>query len=305
MNILEVSSDLYLIDLPQRVKGFRRFISSWVVKKGSKAVVIDVGPSSTINDLVRALRKIGVNKVDYVLLTHIHIDHAGGIGKFLIKFPAKVVVHEFGVKHLLNPEKLWSSTKQVLGKLADVYGEIQPVPSKYIHIGDIEFAGENIEVVPTPGHAPHHQSYIYKDYMFIGELAGTHLSINDEFYLRPATPPRFIYEVMISSIDKMLKYKDMMICFAHYGYEESSKKMLLIAKQQLELWVNVTRNILSRYKDDIGKAKELIKERLLKDDIYFSKYYLLEDDLRYREDYFISNSIEGIIRYVLERMESR
>ena len=104
MNIIEISDELYLVDLPQKIEGFRKFISSWVLKSDSKAVVVDVGPSSTVEKLVESLNFLGIKDVEYVLLTHIHIDHAGGLGDFFQYFPnAKVVVHEKGCLLYTSP----------------------------------------------------------------------------------------------------------------------------------------------------------------------------------------------------------
>jgi len=97
MNIIEVAENLYLVDLPQKLEGFRRFISSWVIKNDDEAVLVDVGPSSTIPKLLESLKYLEIKRVPYVLLTHIHLDHAGGIHGILEKFPdARVVVHEKG-----------------------------------------------------------------------------------------------------------------------------------------------------------------------------------------------------------------
>ncbi len=297
MKIIEVTDELYLVDLPQNLEGFRDFISSWILKHESKGLVVDVGPSSTIERLVEAIRYLKIDEVEYVLLTHIHIDHAGGIGKFLKYYPnAKVVVHEKGVKHIVNPEKLWKSSKEVLGKIAEAYEEPLPINEENVYSGDIEFCGRTIEVIKTPGHAPHHQSYLIGDYLFLGEAAGVHMPLKEGYYLRPATPPKFFYDVYEDSLRKLLKIEGI-ACFGHFGFEKNSVEIVEKAMDQIRLWVDVVSRI-AKEREDEKEITDLARNELLKRDQLFSRYKLLDEDVKKREDYFIENSLRGILDYV-------
>ena len=297
MKIIEVTDELYLVDLPQNLEGFRDFISSWILKHESKGLVVDVGPSSTIKKLVEAIRYLKIDEVEYVLLTHIHIDHAGGVGEFLNYYPnAKVVVHEKGVKHLINPEKLWMSSKEVLGEIAEAYKKPIPVNEENVYTGDVEFCGKTVEIVKTPGHAPHHQSYIIGDYVFLGESAGVHMSLKEGYYLRPATPPRFIYDVYEESLKKLSKV-DGIACFGHFGFEKNCREVISSAREQISLWIEVVKRLAS----EVENEREIIenaKRELLKRDKLFSRYKILDEDIKKREDYFIENSLKGILGYV-------
>ncbi len=300
MNILEIADNLYLIDLPQKLEGFRKFISCWVVKDDGRALLVDVGPASTIPKLIESLKFLGVEEVEYVLLTHIHLDHAGGIGHFLQHFPsAKVVVHEKGEKHLINPEKLWEGSLKVLGNVAEVYEKPIGIDKSRIHKGDIEFAGEKIEIVKTPGHAAHHQSYVFGEFLFIGEAAGVHMPLKNDYYLRPATPSRFIYEVAYDSLERILELGSKRVCFGHFGFKRDSVEIAEKAMKQLKLWVDVVYDIACKrdFKDE-EKIISQAKEELLEKDRRFSRYHLLDDDIKKREDFFIANSLRGILEYV-------
>ncbi|MBO8181805.1 MAG: MBL fold metallo-hydrolase [Archaeoglobus sp.] len=304
MKILELSDELYLVDLPLPKTGFRRFISSWVFKSGNKAFLVDVGASASIEKLNEALEYLKVKKVEFVLITHIHIDHAGGLGDFLSYHPeAKVIVHEKGVKHLLNPKKLWEGSIKVLGDLALLYGEIKPVPEENFADGKLEFEGSEIRVVKTPGHAPHHQSYVYDRYLFAGEALGVHqyLKIRD-FYMRPATPPKFVYEVAKESIEKLQKLGDLTVCFGHFGYEEGSSKIIENSAKQLDLWVETVEDIACEkgYQEE-AEIIQHSREELIRSDPLFAKYTYLDDDIKQREDYFIENTLRGMAGYVKER----
>lgn len=295
--ITEVSKDVFLIDLPQKKEGFRNFISSWVVRDGEKALVVDVGPTSTIKKLVNYLKYLKIEKVEYVLITHIHIDHAGGLAEFLKYYDAKIVLHEKAEKHMLNTEKLWEGTKKVLGDLADIYGRIDPIPEDAIYRDVVEFGGYEIEIIKTPGHAVHHQSYLFDDYLFAGEALGVHQPLKKDFYLRPATPPRFVFDIAYESIKKLEKLGNTIICFGHYGFEPKSLEIIDVFKEQLKLWVKVVSENASQYEKDneiIGASKA----ELLRVDKLFAKYEMLDDDIKKREDYFIENSLKGILGWV-------
>jgi|Deesub1362A_J573_1020465.scaffolds.fasta_scaffold00534_23 glyoxylase-like metal-dependent hydrolase (beta-lactamase superfamily II) len=303
MKILELSDELYLVDLPHNREGFRKFISSWVFRSDGNAFVVDVGTTTSVKKLIEALEYLKVRRIEYILLTHIHIDHAGGVGEFLKYHPeAKVVVHPSGVKHLINPEKLWKGTLKVLGDLALIYGEIKPVPEDNIYSGDLEFQGSEIEIIETPGHAPHHQSYVFDKYLFAGEAIGVHqyLKIKD-YYVRPATPPKFIYDIAVSSIRTLENLGNLTVCYGHFGYEENCNKMAENYRNQLDLWVDVVREVACQkdYSDE-KSILEIVRSELFSSDPVFAKYGYLEEDIKKREDYFIDNTLRGILGYVKE-----
>ena len=195
------------LDLPA-LTGFRKFLSAWLYVAKDLTFVVDPGPLSTIPHLIRELQRHGVDRLDYILLTHIHIDHAGGSGALLKEFPdAMVVCHPVGVKHMVAPEKLWQGSVQVLGKsMTDAYGEIVAVPEERIQAAEDTGlpGGSGLRSYFTPGHAVHHCCYLFDSLLFGGEVTGVHCSVTDGVYMRPATPPRFILEVALDSIDRMI-----------------------------------------------------------------------------------------------------
>jgi glyoxylase-like metal-dependent hydrolase (beta-lactamase superfamily II) len=304
-------NDLFLIDLPQKMTGYRRFTSTWVIKEGSSAVLVDVGPASTIPLLKEGLDSLGIKKVEYILLTHIHIDHAGGTADLLKFYPdARVVVNEKGEKHLINPEKLMEGSRKVLGKsIVDVYGEIKPVPAENIHRGVIEFAGSEIEIIKTPGHAVHHQSYVFEKYLFAGEAAGVFHRFeelseqlgHDTYYARPATPPRYIYEVAEESARKLMGVGAKHICYGHFGMADAKKRIEEYLNQQ-KLWFDTVLSFTCQHiemgdQDIIAEVRKILMD---KDDL-ISKFSLLDDDIKEREDYYINNALLGMVRYAREK----
>ncbi|MEM2086073.1 MAG: MBL fold metallo-hydrolase [Archaeoglobaceae archaeon] len=302
MNIIEVAENLYLVDLPLNVEGFRKFISSWVIKNGKNAVLVDVGPRSTIPKLIEALNYLGIKDLEFVLLTHVHLDHSGGIAEILKKFPeVRVVAHKKAKIHLIDPEKLWKASIEAIGELAEIYGKPEGIKESNLHSGKIEFAGREIEVIETLGHASHHQSYVFGEFLFIGESAGVHIPLKNDYYLRPATPPKFYYEPAMNTLEKILKLGSKRVCFAHFGFKRDSIEIAERAMKQLRLWVSTVYDIACR-RDvrDEAELTRIAKEELLEKDPKFSNYRLLDDDLKKREDFFIANSLKGIQEYVYE-----
>ena len=185
--------EIIRVELDQKMNGFNGFIGSWVCK-GNLNIVIDVGPRFSVHNLVETLKAKGMKRIDLVLLTHIHLDHAGGLKEFLDCFPmAKAICHSKGVRHLIDPARLWEGSLKVLGETAEAYGKIKPVHNDRL-ISHEDAKIDNLEIIETPGHAPHHLSFYYCGNLFSGEAAGNYIKIKDMEYLRPATPPRFFLE---------------------------------------------------------------------------------------------------------------
>ena len=117
MAIHRIRDNLFLVDLDLPIPGFHQFIGSWILRDGDRAIVIDPGPATTINTLRNSIGEIGIHRVDYVLLTHIHLDHAGGCGDLIENYPDAVIVcHPEAVTHLSDPERLWQGSLKGLGE---------------------------------------------------------------------------------------------------------------------------------------------------------------------------------------------
>ncbi len=297
MKAREVSSQLYLIDLEQKIKGFDGFISSWLYKGTSTTVLVDPGPSYSIETLLEALEELGVNSLDLILLTHIHIDHAGGTGGLLHKYPeARVLCHPKGIEHLVNPEKLWQGSLKVLGEIAEAYGEILPIPENSIFYSEkVETAEGVVKAYETPGHALHHLCFDFKDWLFAGEVAGVGFELERGLYARPATPPVFKLEVFLASLDKVIDLNPRNICLGHGGPVSEPTLFLKSAREQLLLWMDITRReIVERGAD----PEKRIFDELLKQDMQLSGFRYLDEKVKERETYFIGNSVKGMLQYL-------
>ncbi|OGU16592.1 MAG: MBL fold metallo-hydrolase [Geobacteraceae bacterium GWC2_53_11] len=288
--------NLTCIDLDQpSMVGFRHFISSWLYRGDSFTLLVDPGPLSTIPRLLGTLRDKGVQHIDYVLLTHIHIDHAGGTGALLREFPdATVICHPDGIRHMVAPEKLWEGSRKVLGILAETYGEIVPVPAERIRFEET-VGSTGVRTFLTPGHAQHHCSYLLDDLLFGGEVAGVRSDVPDGIFMRPATPPRFILEVALDSIDRMIALSPRRMVFAHYGLVDNAPGHLHIARRQLLLWV---RGVAELATVEESQREAALIDWLMEHDEHYRNVTQLPPDIRTRERYFFGNTLRGMSEYV-------
>ncbi|MFX1323914.1 MAG: MBL fold metallo-hydrolase [Promethearchaeota archaeon] len=305
MSISNVAPHLYDVQLSIPGSDFTSLLSSWVYHDDKICFLVDPGPYAVIDSLCKALQSLGIGNTElkYILLTHIHIDHAGGVGELIKSFPhAQIICHPRGIKHLINPDKLWEGSLKVLGDIAKLYGKITPVPKDQIIFRD--FVGNGmIKVIETLGHAPHHQSYLFDKFLFAGEAAGVNISINDKFFTRPATPPVFDYETMITSIRKLLAedLSDYKICYGHFGLREDAEFFLKLAEEQLRIWVNVIGELLD--KRESQNFFRFVIEELKNKDRYFSGMDMMDEKTEKKELFFTSNCIRGIAEYLLKRKD--
>lgn len=290
-------TDCKLIEIKQTLPGFNQFIGSWLYR-GDINFVVDVGPANSVFRLVDALTEMKIEKIDYIFLTHIHIDHAGGLAQILEHFPmAKVLCHEKGIKHLVNPNRLWEGSVKVLGKISEIYGPLSPVEEKYF-ISPNDILNKDIVVIETPGHASHHLSFVYNGNLFVGEAGGNYLRVRGKDYLRPATPPKFHLTTFLNSIESLIQLKDMQICYAHFGKADSSHEMLKRNRDQILNWEKIIRRELSSDADDL---MERCVKRLLSVDPELSAFHHMEPIVQKRELFFIQNSIKGYLQYLENR----
>jgi glyoxylase-like metal-dependent hydrolase (beta-lactamase superfamily II) len=297
-----VNDDLVLIDLDQPREGYRKFLSAWLRRKGDLVFVVDPGPRSTAAHLVGELERLGVTRVDYFLLTHIHIDHGGGAAELLGAFPgSRLYCHPAGAKHLIEPTGLWKGSVSVLGDVAEMYGAPTPVPADRIATGE-ELTARGIEPVMTPGHAVHHVSFLHGDTLFAGEAFGTRSPLpSGALYMRPATPKRFFLDQALASLDTLraLPVEPALTAFAHYGSLPGAFAYADAAKRQLLLWVETAREAMAA-----GTARPRL------DDLVFAKLQELDPiygqgrfdelapEVRRRERHFLTNSLDGILGWL-------
>ncbi|HXQ64001.1 MAG TPA: MBL fold metallo-hydrolase [Steroidobacteraceae bacterium] len=206
--------------------------ASHLIVHGGRAAFVDTGTALAVPLLLDALRHKGVapEAVDWVFLTHIHLDHAGGAGALLRHLPnARAVVHPRGAVHLVDPAKLIAGTKRVYGEdtYARLYGEIVPVAAERIVVTDdgsrLSLAGRTFEFLHTPGHALHHYVIVDRESggVFAGDTFGVSYRDLDvagrEFVMPATTPPHFDPQQLHASTDRILAVRPRAVYLTHYG----------------------------------------------------------------------------------------
>lgn len=232
------SLPVYLQPLPHGVfaidTGFHRdvFDAAYLMVENGRAAFIDTGTNFAVPRLLGALQAVGlgVDAVDWVIPTHVHLDHAGGAGLLMQQLPnAKLLVHPRGARHLVDPSKLWAGAMAVYGEdeMHRSYGELVPVPEARAvesHDGQVvELAGRPLKLIDTPGHARHH--HCIWDGMSRGWFTGDTFGLSyREFdteqgaWIMPtSTPVQFEPERLRSSVQRLLAAEPVCMYLTHYG----------------------------------------------------------------------------------------
>jgi glyoxylase-like metal-dependent hydrolase (beta-lactamase superfamily II) len=213
-----------------------RFDAAYLMVEDGRAAFIDTGTTYTVPRLIAALASLGVpvSAVDWVIVTHVHLDHAGGAGALMQELPnARLVVHPRGERHMVNPLALLMSARSVYGaeEMANSYGKVTPVPRERVLTSDdgmtIDLAGRPLQLIDTPGHARHHHC-IWDERtrgFFTGDTFGLSYrefdSAQGPWLLPTTTPIQFDPEALRQSVRRMLSYQPQRLYLTHYGCVEN------------------------------------------------------------------------------------
>lgn len=204
-------------------QGQAEVIASYVVRGPGGAALVETGPGSTLPQLEAGLARLGLGWEDIgdVLLTHIHLDHAGAAGWIARRSGARVHVHHLGAPHLADPSRLLASAQRIYGDLmAPLWGEFLAVPAEQLHIlhdnDVIEAAGRRFLALDTPGHAYHHMAYLGDGLCFTGDVAGVCLPGFRHIRL-PTPPPEFDLPAWKASLARLKALKPDRLLLTHFG----------------------------------------------------------------------------------------
>jgi glyoxylase-like metal-dependent hydrolase (beta-lactamase superfamily II) len=239
--------------------GHPRSIATALLESDGHYSLVDPGPASTLDTVREQLRARGltVGDLDAILLTHIHLDHAGATGSLIRENPRLAVyVHSRGAPHMSNPSKLLASAGRLWGNdLGRLFGETLPVPGENLHVLEggetIQFGKRRLEVVYTPGHASHHVSYFddQTGTAFIGDTGG--IRIEGGPYILPATPPPDIdLALWDSSFASILARRPTRLFLTHYGYAENPDTHFAEFRDRLHRWTALARESLAASPDE-------------------------------------------------------
>lgn len=266
-HVEELPDGLRAVDT--RTAGMTRVTAGYLIE-APRPTLIECGPAKSVENVIASLREVGMDPGDlaYLVLSHIHLDHAGGAGDVARAFPsATVVVSELGARHLADPSRLNRSARQVYGELHDeVYGDCTPIETERIRgVSDGETlelgGGQRLELLYTPGHAKHHISAFDPDRgaLFVGDSVG--VKIPGMTTIRPATPPPDFDLVLARRT--LERYRDLdpqRIYLAHYGDVGPPQQALEEATDRLAAWAE-TAEAAWREHDELEHVAETLAQR--------------------------------------------
>jgi len=286
--------------------GWEHVTAGYLIE-GPAPVLVETGSQSSVAVLLESLAALGVDSHELagVALTHIHLDHAGGVGDVARAFPAATIyVHEKGARHLADPSRLITSASAVYGDLLDsLYGRLDPTPSERIHVLEdretIDIGGgRSLLAIDSPGHAKHHLGFLDSTtgVLFAGDAVGVRLP--EIGVLRPATPPPdFDLELAVASLTRFGEVAPSRVALAHYGLIDTAPSELLgEAGETLRAWTAVA-EAAWRAGEDIAVALE---------QAYATDYEAVDEPTRLRAETLngVHSNAAGLRRY-LEKSEDQ
>lgn len=307
----EVASGITAIDT--FMAGRERYTAAYLLQD-EEPTLVETGPTTSVEPVAAGLAALGVEPEDLanIVVTHIHLDHAGGVGRLALRFPrATVWVHERGAPHLADPTRLVASAARIYGdeRMDQLFGPVDPVPAERLRSvadGDrIALRGRDLDVLYTPGHASHHVALVDSETgaVFTGDALGIH--VPDLPVLRPATPPPdFDVDLAIDSIERIRSRARSVLLFAHFGPIEEVDRTCDLAGRRVLGWAEAVRDALETTEDLEEVVERLVKESAR--DIETGAESTLDVD-RLEQRLELLSSIRmnamGLIRYWKKRKE--
>jgi glyoxylase-like metal-dependent hydrolase (beta-lactamase superfamily II) len=227
-----------------------------IIQHNGRGAFVDTGTNFTVPYLLAALEEVGVARdaVDYVFLTHVHMDHAGGAGLLMRELPnARLLVHPRGIPHMIDPSTLVAASQAVYGEenFRRLYGDVLPVaPERIVSVPDAfrcELAGREFELIHTPGHALHHYAIVDREHacIFTGDTFGISYRELDTsggpFILPTSSPSQFDPDQLVSSIDRLMSYAPESMYLMHYSRVTGTPRLAAMLKAQIREFVRIVR----------------------------------------------------------------
>ena len=277
-----LGSGVYMIDTA--MSGYSGITAAYAIL-GDRPCLVETGTATSAPVVREALAGLGVGAGDLatIVVTHIHLDHAGGVGDLAAAYPqARIVVQDTGARHLADPSRLMASARRVFGPAMDsLFGELLPTASERIDtIGDVGAVdlggGRRLEAHHTPGHARHHLGLVdsVTGDLYVGDAAGLYIPPEDASsqtglgadgamgVMLPGTPPPdFDLDLALSSLRRLDDLRARRLLFSHYGPITAVSDALERAQEELRVWVGIVRDARSEEAFDLDHALAMVRDR--------------------------------------------
>ena len=302
--VTSLGHEVYQIDT--RMAGYHGITAGYLIRS-DRPCLVETGTAPSAPVVRDALAALGVGPGDLatVVVTHIHLDHAGGVGDIAAMFPAAdVVVHEFGARHLADPSRLMASARMVYGdELDGLFGALAPTPADRIRsverTGMIDLgAGRRLDSHYSPGHAKHHVGLIdsVSGDLYVGDAAGIYIPETGD--QRPATPPPdFDLDVALASLRMFAALEPSRLLFSHYGPVDAVAEALDRSAEEIRLWVAETRQA-RRAGLDLDHAVAMVAERTRERYAIFEPGADPELAAKYNRVAGAQSNVSGIMRWL-------
>lgn len=303
VDIKEIGENIYLID--DLLYSIPEWGSVYLLNEEKKAIV-DTGPTTSAWAVMEGIEKLGVgaDEIDYLIVTHIHLDHAGGAGRLLQDMPrARVVVHHRASRHLVAPDRLVRSVAEVQGEVMMAkIGEVVPVDGDRVHPvaenDEIKLsAGQVLRFLETPGHAPHELCILESrnNGLFSGDAIG--VSVAENSVLLPVTPPpSFDLPLYLASLERLVRLGASRIYYAHFGATDRVSEDLRRAADLLQAWDKLVSRTIDE--DGFDNAAEKMRENLCAELEPVRRMELLH---KYLTEELVPMNVAGYMKYIQDK----
>jgi glyoxylase-like metal-dependent hydrolase (beta-lactamase superfamily II) len=302
--VTPLGHEVFQIDT--RMAGYDGITAGYLIR-GERPCLVETGTAPSAPVVRDALAALGIGPADLatVVVTHIHLDHAGGAGDIAAMFPAaQIVVHQRGARHLADPSKLMAGARMVYGAaLERLFGVLAPVPAERIvaldDTGTVDLGGgRRLDSHYSPGHAKHHVGLVDSDTgdLYVGDAAGVYMPETGD--VRPATPPPdFDLAAALASVRKFAALRPARLLFSHYGPVDHVSETLDRSTEEINLWVEETRRARSAGLD-LDHAVAMVRDRTL--DRYAATSADADPALaeRFERVSSVRGNVEGIMQWL-------
>lgn len=300
--IEDLGNDVFHIDT--RMGGYEGITSGYLIRS-SRPCLIETGTARSAGVVIAALAELGIGPADLatIVVTHIHLDHAGGVGDIAEAFPfAEVVVQEKGARHLVDPSRLVASAHRVFGDDMDrLFGDLRAVPAERLvsiaETGVIDLGnGRRLDAFHNPGHASHHVGLLDSESgdLYTGDAAGVYVPETAE--VRPSTPPPdFDLELTLTSLGRMTDAGAQRLLFSHFGPVTDVADTLERSREELLVWVDMVRTS-RQVAPDLDHAIAMVRQR--DRDLHPTFYADADRQQKFEELSSIAANVTGITRWL-------
>lgn len=299
---VDLGHEVFMMDT--RMGGYEAITSSYLIRS-SKPCLVETGTARSAPVVIEQLAALGIGPSDLatIVVTHIHLDHAGGVGDLAEAFPqAQVVVQERGARHLADPARLLASAHRVFGASMDrLFGDLRPTPANRItsitERGSVDLGdGRSLAAFHNPGHAAHHIGLVDSATgdLYTGDAAGVYVPETAD--VRPATPPPdFDLDLTLNSLAAMREVGPTRLLFSHFGPVTAIDETLDASVDELHAWVDVVR-LARDISPDMDHAVAMVRE---KDRLRHEQLYA-DDDLLAKQEQLSGTqaNVAGILRWL-------